>query len=157
MRKFFQWFGVVAAIVLVVAIVGGVVLFTKGSALDAESKAYAEVSIRAIGSKWDQQELLARASPQLLAGLKSDALAAVFDKFSQYGPLVDYEGATGQANMFYANGVATITAGYKGKAKFENGEATFDIALVKLSGKWLINGLHIDPVGEWPIKKVEHT
>jgi hypothetical protein len=157
MRRFFFWFGVAAAALLIVAVVGGVVLLRKGSALDAESKAYVETSFKAIASKWDQQELLDRASPELLASIKPDALTQVFDKFSQYGALVEYEGATGAANVSYFNGVSKISAGYQGKAKFENGEATFNVLLVKLSGKWLIKGFHIDPIGEWPTKKIEHT
>jgi hypothetical protein len=157
MRRFFYWFGIAAAVVLIVLVAGGVVLFRKGANLDAESKAYVETAVRAISSKWDQQELLDRASPDLLAMLKPDAVTQIFDKFSQYGPLVEYEGATGQANMSYVNGISKITAEYKGKAKFENGEATFGVALVKLSGKWLIYGFHIDPIGEWPTKQIEHT
>jgi len=157
MRRFFYWFGIAAAVVLIVLVAGGVVLLRKGSALDAESKAYVETAVRAISSKWDQQELLDRASPELRASLKPDALTQVFDKFSQYGSLVEYEGATGEAKMFYLNGETKISAEYKGNAKFDNGEATFNVALVKLSGKWLIYNFRFDSIGEWPTKKIEHT
>ena len=61
------------------------------------------------------------------------------------GPFVEYEGATGQANMSYMTGSgSTVSASYIAKVKFKDGIATMRILLVKRDGEWMINGFHVD-------------
>ena len=147
MRKFFYGLGIVFAILIVVALIGGVLVGLKGAALDRESKAFVDSSVPAISMAWDEQQLIQRASPALLSSLKPGDLSATFDKLSQLGSFVKYDGANGQANIANWNGVTTISAAYVAKAKFQKGDATFRIVLTKQDGKWMINGFHVDLSG----------
>ena len=58
----------------------------------------------AIAAHWSKDELLDRATPELRATVKLGELTALFDALSQFGPMVEYEGATGQATMAYVAG-----------------------------------------------------
>jgi hypothetical protein len=134
-------------IVVVVVGVGLGVALIKGKALDAESKAFVDSAIPAIAATWSKQELLDRATPELRDIAKPEQLNAVFDRLSQLGPLVKYEGATGQATMSYMLGSgSTVAASYVAKAQFQNGGATFRVVLRKREGRWMIYNFHVDPV-----------
>ena len=127
--------------------VGLGVALIKGKALDAESKAFVDSAIPAIAATWSKQELLDRATPELRDIAKPEQLNAVFDRLSQLGPLVKYEGATGQATMSYMLGSgSTVAASYVAKAQFQNGGATFRVVLRKREGRWMIYNFHVDPV-----------
>ncbi len=63
-------------------------------------------------------------------------LSALFDRLSQLDPLIEYEGATGEAAMSYIAGSgSTESASYVAKARFQNGSATFRIVLMKRDGR----------------------
>lgn len=76
----------------------------KGNALDAESKAFVDSAVPAIAATWDKEQLLDRATPELRANVKPEDLRALLDAVSQLGPLIEYQGATGEANMSYMAG-----------------------------------------------------
>jgi hypothetical protein len=134
-------------IVIIVASVGLGVALIKGRALDAESKAFVDAAIPAISATWSKQQLLDRATPELRDIAKPDQLNAMFDRLSQLGPLVKYEGATGQSGMTYMIGSgSTVAASYVAKAQFQNGGAVFRIVLRKRDGRWMIHNFHVDPV-----------
>lgn len=156
MRRFFYWLGVTAAIVIVVAIIGGVLVAKKGLALDADAKAYVDSAVVAICSDWDQQQLIDRASPELLAAVKPGDLPALFEKLSSAGPLSKYEGANGQASVTVYNGNSKITAKYVAKALFAHGEGTINISLVQNDGKWRILGFHVDIAAKPADNEVRH-
>jgi hypothetical protein len=155
MRRFFYIFGLVMAVVVVAGAIGIGILVYKGSALDTESKAYVDQAVQAIASTWSKQQLLDRASPELRDKAKPPELDAMFDTLSRLGPLVAYEGATGQAQMSYTTGWGSnVWASYVAKARFQNGAATFHIGLVKRDGQWMIHNFHVDPApGAEPTKR----
>jgi hypothetical protein len=155
-RRFFFWLGVVAAIAIVAMVIGGVVVAKKGLALDADAKTYVDGAVVAICSKWDQQQLIDRASPELLAAAKPGELAALFEKLSSAGPLSKYEGANGQASVMIYNGNSKITAKYIAKALFAHGEATIDISLIQNDGKWQIAGFHVNIAAKPADGDVQH-
>lgn len=145
MRRFLYIVGVLTLIIIVVASIGLGVFFYKGQALDAESKAFVDRAVPAITATWSEQQLLDRATPELRTSVKPEELKALFDRLSQLGPLVEYEGATGEATMSYIAGSGgTVSASYVAKARFQNGTATFRIVLMKRDGRWLIHNLHVD-------------
>jgi hypothetical protein len=134
-------------IVIIVASIGLGVALIKGKTLDAESKAFVDSAIPAISATWSKQELLDRATPELRDIAKPEQLNAVFDRLSQLGPLVKYEGATGQATMSYMLGSgSTVAASYVAKAQFQNGGAVFRVVLRKREDRWMIYNFHVDPV-----------
>ena len=145
MRWFFNILGVTVAVLIVAAAIGIGFLVYKGHGIDAESKAYVDSAVPAITANWNQEELLKRATPELRNSIRPGQLTALFEAFSRLGTLVTYEGATGQANMTYFTGTGgAVTATYVAKAKYQNGEATIRIVLLKQDGQWFIHNLHID-------------
>jgi len=147
MRRFLYILGALTLIVVVLAGTGLAVFLYKGHALDAESKAFVDTALPAIAATWSKQQLLDRATPELRESLKPDQLNALFDALSRLGPLVEYEGATGEATMSYMIGSgSTVSASYVAKARFQNGSATFRILLMRRDGHWMIHNFHVDSV-----------
>ena len=156
MRRFFFWFGVLAAIAIVAIVIGGALVAKKGLDLDADAKAYVDSAVVAICSKWDQQELIDRASAELMAAVKPGEIPALFEKLSAAGPLSKYEGANGQASVMIYNGNSKITAKYIAKALFAQGEGTINISLIQSDGKWRILGFHVDIAAKPADNDVQH-
>lgn len=145
MRKFLVILGVLTLVVIVAAGVGVGVLIYKGNSLDAESKAFVDSAAPAIAASWNKEQLLDRATPELRASVKPEDLRSLFDAVAQLGPLVRYEGATGEANMSYMTGSgSSVSASYVAKATFRGGTATIRFALLKRDGRWMISGFHVD-------------
>src|SRR5258706_6334820 len=145
MRKFLYILGALTLTMLVVIGVGVGVLFYNGSALDTESKAFVDSPVPAITANWSEEQLLDRSTPELRDSIKPGELKSLFAAFARIGPLVEYQGAMGEANMFYAVGAgSTVSASYVAKARFQNGDAIFRIALLKRNGHWLIQNFHVD-------------
>jgi hypothetical protein len=145
-RKFLYVLGALTSIAMVAAGIGIGVAFYKGNALDAESRAFVDSAVPAITATWSRQQLLERATPELRDIVKPDQLTTLFDRLSRLGPLVKYEGATGQATMSYMVGSgSTVSASYVAKAQFQNGGAVFQIILLKRDGRWMIHNFHVDP------------
>lgn len=148
MRKILYGLGLVS-LVLVATLIGGIaVIAYNGNKLDAESKSFVDAAIPAISANWSAQALLEKASPEFIQSVSADRLKAVFNQFSTLGHLAKYEGSQGESNMaFFSGSGSSISASYTARARFENGEAIFRIALVKRDGQWLIRGLNVTPVG----------
>jgi hypothetical protein len=145
LRRLIYILGGLTLFAIVVAAVGFGIIAYKGHMLDAESKAYVDSAVPAIAAQWSKDELLDRATPELRATVKPGELTALFDALSQFGPMVEYEGATGQATMAYLAGSGgAISASYVARAKFRSGSATFRILLLKRDGHWMIQNFHVD-------------
>src|SRR3954454_18091330 len=117
-----KWFVIVGAVFLVLAALG-VAWFVKdvkqGMALDRESKAYVDSAIPAIVSSWNAQELLDRASPELMAATRPEDVGKLFELFRPLGRLSKYQGSQGQAIIYtdLAKGT-TVSRSYIAKAAF---------------------------------------
>jgi len=143
-RRFLYIVGAVTLIIFVVAGIGVGVLIYHGNALDAESKAFVDSAVPAIVASRSEEQLLDRATPELRDSAKPEELRSLFDAISQLGPLVEYQGAIGEANMSYVAGFgSSVSASYVAKARCKDGTATIRIALVKRAGRWMINGFHV--------------
>ena len=144
-KKLLYTLGTLTLTAIVAAGIGLAVLLYRGHALDAESKAFVDRAVPAVASTWSKQQLLDRATPELRESIKAEELTALFDALSRLGPLVQYEGATGEATMSYIIGSSsTVSASYVAKARFQNGSATFRILLLKRDGHWMIHNFHVD-------------
>jgi hypothetical protein len=146
-RKFLYILGALALIAILASGVGlGMVLY-KGHALDAESKAFVDSAIPAIAAGWNKQQFLDRAAPELRERVKPEELNALFNHFAPLGPLVEYEGATGEATMSYMTGAGgTVSAFYVAKARCQNGSVALRIRLLKRDGRWMIRDFRVDSV-----------
>ena len=139
MRRFLA---VVGGLVLsVVLVIGGFVAYTvyQGKALDASSKAYVMANVPPIVSSWSKQELLKRASPELLKELREHPgqIDGMFQKLSALGPMLSFGSVQGESNISYdlPDGKASIAA-YVVKAVFANGTVKIKVRLILREGKW---------------------
>jgi hypothetical protein len=145
-RRFLYVLGALTLIVIVGGGVGFGILAYKGRTFDRESRAFVDNLVPALAAKWSKQQFLELAAPELRTIAKPDQLDALFNRLSQLGPLVKYEGATGQSSVFYTFGFGSrISAFYVAKAQFQNGSASFRIGLLKREGRWMIQSFYVDP------------
>ncbi len=151
MGKFLKIFGGLALLACVLGGIGFAVIAYNGSALDASSKMFVDNAVPAIAANWNPQALLDRSTPELRAIAKPDAVNALFARFSQFGPLVRYEGAKGHAGMYYTSRYGSvISAMYVAKAEFQNGAAIFRLGLRYRDKHWLIQNFHVDRASASP-------
>jgi hypothetical protein len=95
----------------------------------------------------NKQQFLDRAAPELRERVKPEELNALFNHFAPLGPLVEYEGATGEATMSYMTGAGgTVSAFYVAKARCQNGSVALRIRLLKRDGRWMIRDFRVDSV-----------
>jgi hypothetical protein len=145
MRKFFLWFGVAMAVLIVAGGVGLFALARNGAAIDAESKAYVDDSVVAIGGNWDAGELWKRSGERFRQATKQEDLHAFFDAANQaLGRLTEYHGARGDATISVSNAGTTVSAKYVARGTFEKGDAEIQIAAVKNGREWRIEGFHVN-------------
>lgn len=139
MKKFLAIVGGIALVAIL--LIGGFVGYSayQGRALDASSKEYVDKNIPLIVSSWSKDELLKRASPQLLkiVAEKPDQIDHLFQGFAKLGAMWSYDGSKGDSNVSYTNRAGeVITAAYIADTTFENGGAQISVRLIQTSGSW---------------------
>ena len=146
MRKFFIVLGSIFLALIVVGALGIGFVAMRGSALDKESKAYADAAIAAIVPTWLDKALLDRASPEFNKATDAVQLYHMCRSLeSRLGRLQKCEPAQGQSEVFFTPETGkTISAKYTAKAQFEKGEVTIALALIKHGDQWQIAGFHVD-------------
>jgi hypothetical protein len=144
MQKLFYWFGILAGSVTVAVVIGFGYLAYKGSALDKESKSYANAAVLAITSHWDAHALTNRASPSLTRSINAEQLSSMFDWFGVLGPLMANQDCVGGSSIAaFAGKPTSITARYTCNEKYQQGAATITVALVKIDNEWMVNGFNV--------------
>src|SRR5207244_1927215 len=120
MKKFFIVLGSIFLALIVLGGIGIAIIAIRGTALDKESKAYADSAIPAIVTTWSQKELLDRASPEFKKAVTIDQLDRLFRWVSSLGRLQKCEPAQGQALMSATTQTGKRTsAQYTAKATFQ--------------------------------------
>jgi hypothetical protein len=143
-KKFLIILGSVFLALILFGAIAIAFLAIRGTALDKESRAYADTAIPAIFSQWSQKELLDRASPELKKAVNIDQLDRMFRWASTLGPLQKCESAQGQAGMSITPQSGKMTHGqYTAKAQFEKGEATITLGLIKHGDQWQILSFNV--------------
>jgi UDP-N-acetylmuramyl tripeptide synthase len=146
MKKFLIVLGSIFLALIVLGALGIGFVAMRGTALDKESKAYADAAIPAITTTWLDKALLDRASSEFN---QATTPLQVYHLFRQWenslGRLQKCEPAQGQSlvSVTTQNG-KQITAKYTAKAQFEKGEATITLVLIKHGDQWQIGGFHVD-------------
>jgi hypothetical protein len=117
----------------------------RGTALDKESKAYADAAIPAIVTTWLDKALLDRASSEFNQRVTAVDVYRMFRWYeSSLGRLQKCEETKGGSVMgVTSESGKTISAKYTAKAQFEKGEAEIVLALIKLGDQWQISGLEV--------------
>jgi hypothetical protein len=146
MKRFFQIFGAISAVIVLLIV--GLIAFVavKGRALDRESKAYADSAIVAIATKWDQEALIQRESPEFKVVARNQNIDSLFEQFRELGLMTRYGGAKGDSYMnLTTQSGKRITAGYAADCDFEHGRALIRISLIKHDDQWSIVGFRVIP------------
>jgi hypothetical protein len=147
MKKLFQVLGgIFLAIILIVAVMVGMGIY-QGTRLDASSKAYVEENVKPVVSTWSKDELIKRASPQLveILGKHPDQIDRVFAKLSKLGALKSLSEPKGQSLVSVMVGSGKmVSATYIESAEFENGHADINIRLVQVDGQWRFLGFFVN-------------
>ena len=139
MKKFFIILGSIFLAIIVLGAIGIAFIAVRGSALDKESKGYADTAIPAIVTTWNQKELLDRASPEFKKAVTADQLDRLFRWVSSLGRLQKCEPAEGHSLMSATTQSGKmISAQYTSKATFEKGDATITLGLIKHDDQWQI-------------------
>ncbi len=136
-----------------VAVAGAVALWAlcggaeQSSSLDSESHEFVDAAIVAIVSSWNPDELLKRASSEMMAAAEHQVdVNSLFDQWRPLGGLIAYTGSTGSAKIIESPEVGKmITATYSAKVTFQNGTAEINVELVKRNGNWSILSFKVDP------------
>jgi hypothetical protein len=145
MKKFLIILGSIFLALIVIGAIGIAFVAVRGTALDKESKAYADSAIPAIVTTWSEKELLDRASAEFKNAVTIDQLDRLFRFFSSLGRLQKCEPAQGQAIMSATSQTGRMTTGqYTAKATFEKGDATIKLLLIKHGNQWQIGGFNVD-------------
>jgi hypothetical protein len=118
-----------------------------GASLDREGKAYADIAILAIASRWDEKALLDRGSFELLAA--ADGYSdpdRTFALWRRLGPLKRYGGAEGGVTIRFTTQTGLVVTGsYSARADFLRASALIHLSLVKQDGAWKIAGFSVKP------------
>lgn len=145
MKKFFVVLGSIFLFLIILAGVGIGFVVMRGTALDKESKSYADAAVPAIVTTWSEKELIDRASPELKKAVTDERLQRMFRWFASLGPLQKCEPAQGQALMSATSQEGKrISAQYSSKATFQKGEATIKLGLIKHGDQWQILNFYVD-------------
>jgi hypothetical protein len=145
MKKFLIVLGSIFLILIVLAGMGIGFVAIRGTALDKESKSYADAAIPAIVTTWSQKELLDRASPEFKTAADSDKLDRMFRWFASLGQLQKCEPSQGQPLMSATSQEGKkISAQYTSKGIFQKGEATIKLGLIKHGDQWQILSFYVD-------------
>ncbi|MCM2283485.1 MAG: hypothetical protein NDI81_01830 [Desulfobacula sp.] len=140
MKKIFVVLGGIFAVLIVVAVVGFFILNHFGTGLDEESKSYVDANLPQIVKNWDVQELIKRASPELIAIVPKEKIEKLFNVFSErLGPLKEYKGSNGQSNMSVTTQEGkVITGAYVAEANFEKAPASIQFRIIKHGDNWQV-------------------
>lgn len=140
MKKFFTVLGGIFAVLIVVAVGGILVLSYLGSGLDKESKSYVDANLPKILKNWDADELLQRASPELMTVAPKEQIEQLFTIFSdKLGPLKQYNASNGQSNLSFTTPEGkVITGAYVAEAIFEKAPATIQFRVIKHGDTWQV-------------------
>jgi len=142
MRRVLLVVGVAVLAIAAVAAIGVGIAAYRGPTFDKEAKVFLDEAAQAILASRDKQQLLDRATPELRANAKPQQIAAIFDALAQLGPLVEYDGVTGDAtlDLSFAKGF-TVSAVGDAKARCRHGNVILHMITVRRDGRWMIDEL----------------
>ncbi len=145
MKKFLIVLGSIFLGIIVIVAASIAFVAVRGTRLDKESKAYADVATPAVVTTWSEKALLDRASPEFKKAVTIDQLDRLFRWISTLGTPQKIEPAEGHALMSATTQYGKrITADYDIKATFEKGEANIHLTLIKHGDNWQIMGFRVN-------------
>jgi hypothetical protein len=145
MKKLLTILGVVFAVIIVIVVIAAVIFIPGAIKRDHEAMAYIKEAIPKIVTGWKSQELVDRATPELLDAAGSrDKVDRMFDWFRQLGSFKYLDEPEGMVTTSSFTGSGTVTLGnYKTRAEFEKGPARIEIQLLRVGNTWKINSFKV--------------
>ena len=145
MKKLFTILGVIFAVIIVILVIAAAIFIPGALKRDQEAVSYIQDAVPKIVTNWNSQELLDRATPELVAtSKKNDEIDRIFAMFQRLGSFKHLDKPEGTVVSSAYTGTGTVTVGsYKAHAEFEKGEARIEIQLRRVGDTWKINGFRI--------------
>ncbi len=146
MQKFFIVLGAVFAAIVVIVGVFAAIAIPRTLKLDREATEYLQNAVPKIVEHWNAQELVDRATPQLMAATKSpNDLNRYFVLFSRLGALKHLDTPKGGiVSSAYSGQEALAMGNYTITADFEKGPATLSVQIRHVDEGWKINGFRVN-------------
>ncbi len=145
-KKLLIGIGLLYTGLILIATIGYLAVKIFGKDLDQESRAYVDQAVPLILTSWNAEELLKRASPELLKKTPPKTIKSLFNEMSrQLGPMKTYNGSEGEAHdsVNPEQGRQTV-ANYQAKAVFEKAPAKVDIKLILHNHEWKIFSFQVN-------------
>jgi len=137
MKKFFTVLGIIFLCLLVTGAIGFSMVAYQGAKLDKSSQSYVDQIVPIIIASWSPQELLDRASPELLEVAPRDKVDTMFREFTEkLGALKEYRGSKGDSLINFTASGKVVTAAYMARASFGKGDAEIKISIIQHDKKW---------------------
>jgi hypothetical protein len=144
LKKFLIALGALFLALVVLGGIGIALVAIRSTALDKESKAYADSAIPEIASQWSEKALLDRAAPEFKQAVTIDHLDGMFRWFSRLGQLQKLDPVQGESNISLTPQTGkVVSALYTSKAYFENADATITLGLIKHGEPWQISRFEV--------------
>jgi hypothetical protein len=146
MKKLLIVLGSVFAGIIILLLIAAIIFIPRTLVLDKKATQYIAENTPAVVDGWNPQNLIDRASPELLSSVKSrEAWDRLFAFFRQLGSLKHLDPAKGAVISGAYSGQGMYTIGnYTVQAVFEKGSAVISVQLLRVGTTWKINGFHIN-------------
>jgi hypothetical protein len=145
MKKLFAILGIIFAVIVGIIVIAAAIFIPRTLKLDREATAYIQDAVPKIVTNWNSQELVDRATPELLAAKDTrDKIDRLFVMCQRLGSLKHLETPKGTVVSSAYTGTGMVTLGnYKAQAEFEKGEARIEIQLRRVGDTWQINSFYV--------------
>lgn len=146
MKKLLTVLGGIFAGIILLLLIAAIIFIPHALVLDKDATRYIAENTPAVVNGWNPQNLIDRASPELLSSVKSrEEWDRLFAFFRQLGSLKHLDPAKGAVYSGAYSGQGTYTIGnYTVQAVFEKGSAVISVQLLRAGATWKINGFHIN-------------
>ena len=146
MKKLLTILGGVLAAILLIFGIAAAIFIPRTLKLGRSATAYIRDVVPKIVAHWNTQELVDRATPELLSAAKSrKEIDRLFVMFQQLGSLKHLDTPKGGVTSGAFTGTGAVTLGtYTAQAEFEKGAASVQIQLRRVNNEWKINGFRIN-------------
>jgi hypothetical protein len=115
---------------------------------DADSQHFMDTVIPSIYGHWDVKALAAVADKSVYTPERLTRARERFAGWSKsFGPMVTYHGAKGTTRILRTKDGETKAASYDADVTFKKATVTVHVDAAKNNGKWLIEGMSVQPSG----------
>ncbi|MDR3510519.1 MAG: hypothetical protein P4L73_02710 [Caulobacteraceae bacterium] len=141
-----EWAAMTAVVWVILAIGFVAGLYRARPQLDAESRDFAETSVKAIAASWNPDDLLTRASPDFGSSVPDEWRRNLVG-LKKLGGGVRREDCRGHAAINPLSKGNMVTARYLCAVSLQHADATIAMSLKDDADSWRIAGFYVEPSG----------